>query len=218
MLPIRISIIEDSEIHAEWIRASFEDDENFKIVHCTHLARMGIEAARLIPPDVAIIDFQLKELTGLEVAKRLKARHEETKVFMITAHTEISIIERIFTDKNIDALAIKGSQYFDANLKSATKNVFTGGHYLDPSLFSILRAAGNNGISDLTSREFEIFIQSGAGKPDERIAADLCVELAYIRNTKSKIAKKINDTNLDNLLRKLIENLNPATMEGCEID
>lgn len=207
--PIKISVIEDSEIHAEWIKASLEDDEAFEIVHCTHLAKKGMESIKLISPDIVIVDFQLEDLTGLEVAKRLKAYNEQIKIFMITAHTEISIIERILGDKNIDAFAIKGSQYFDITLKLAIKTTVAGGCYLDPSLLSILRESGKiNGVSDMTKREFEIFIQSSTGKPDARIAADLCVELSNIKNLKSRIAKKIRDTNVDNLLGKLIENAN----------
>ena len=129
---------------------------------------------------------------------------------------QISIIERIFEDRILTPC----HQGFPilTNL-SAIKKCFCEGHYLDPSLLNILRASGKaNGVSDLTKREFEIFIQSSTGKPDDRIAADLCVELAYIKNTKSKIAKKISDANLDNLLQKLMENLNPVIMQGNEID
>ncbi|MEO8402296.1 MAG: hypothetical protein ABI597_10990 [Gammaproteobacteria bacterium] len=96
------------------------------------------------------------------------------------------------------------------NLLSAIKIVATGGVYLEPSLLEKLRETSrSNGISYLTSREFEVFIQSCSGKTDKKIAADLYVELPYIKNIKSKIAKKIKNTNVDTLLNKLIENSNP---------
>jgi DNA-binding NarL/FixJ family response regulator len=63
-----------------------------------------------------------------------------------------------------------------------------------------------NGLNQLTPREFEVFIQSSSGKDDEKIAKDLCVEIAHIKNLKSRIYKKIKNDNLDNLITKLIKN------------
>ena len=107
-------------------------------------------------------------------------------------------------------MAIKGSRYFQDNLISAIKNIAAGGVYLEPSILNKLRESDkNNNINELTRREFEVFIQSSAGKPDNKIANDLCVELAHVKNIKSKIAKKLKNTYMDSLLYKLVENVHP---------
>jgi len=208
---IKISIIEDSEIHREWLKTTLQIERQFDIVSVDRLAKQGIVAIKAHNSDLVLLDFQLEDLTGLEAAKRISAYNDKVKLFMITAHTETTILERIISDKNIKGLAIKGSSYFALNLKSAIKNVAIGGVYLEPSLLEKLRDSSRaNGISNLTRREFEVFIQSNAGKRDERIAEDLNVELAYIKNIKSKIAKKIKHFNVgSSLLNKLIENANP---------
>lgn len=73
-----------------------------------------------------------------------------------------------------------------------------------------LRESRNlSGLNELTSREFEIFIQSHSGKPDEKIAGDLCVEISHVKNLKSRIAKKVKDNKIDNLILKLINNSHP---------
>ena len=155
------------------------------------LGRKGIESVKLHQPHVVILDFQLEDMTGLEVAKRIKMQNDAIKIFMLTAHTEISILERIMSDKNIDAIAIKGSYYLEENLLLAINYVVQDGTYLDPSLLKILRESKKlPGLTSLTKREFEIFIQVNTGKSDARIAEDLCVELSHIKNIKSKIAKK----------------------------
>jgi DNA-binding NarL/FixJ family response regulator len=207
---IKISIIEDSEIHREWLKAELDSNSDFEVVSIDCLGRKGIESIRLYTPDLAILDFQLEDMTGLEVSKRLKAYNENIKIFVLTAHTEISIIERIINDKNIDAIAIKGSPYLEVNLMSAIKQIMQGGGYLDPILLKKLRESKNlNGLSELTKREFEIFIQSNIGKADCKIAEDLCVELSHIKNIKSKITKKIKNVDIGGLLSKLVENANP---------
>lgn len=204
---IRLNIIEDSEIHREWLKIELSFDESIQIASVDSLGKQGIESAKRNKPDIVLIDFQLKDMTGFEVLKRIKAYDNAVKIFMITAHTESSIIERMCHDKNIDALTIKGSRYFEENFLMAIRDVVNGGAYLDPSLLKKLRESKkSNGLTTLTKREFEIFVQANIGKSDLEIANDLCIEIAYVRNIKSKIAKKIKDDDIDNILLKLIKN------------
>ena len=126
---------------------------------------------------------------------------------MLTAHVDPSIIGRIISDKNIDALAIKGSHYFEMNFITAIEYVLNGGTYLEPSLLDKIRQSKLQvGLCGLTSREFEIFIQINMGKSDQNIAADLNVELAHVRNMKSRMLKKVKNDNFDGLPAKLIKN------------
>lgn len=207
---IRISIIEDSEIHREWLKAELADHAHFQILSVDSCGKRGIESVKNYSPDLVLLDFQMQDMTGLEVSKRLKAHNKNIKVFILTAHVEISIIERFIQDKDINGIAIKGSHYFQENLLMAINYVAKGGTYLDPSLLEKLRQSKNlSGLSKLTRREFEIFIQLSTGKKDERIAEDLSVEPAHIKNTKSKIMKKIKNDNIDCILSKLLENANP---------
>lgn len=207
MNKIKISIIEDSEIHTAWLATEIMDDNSLEIVSTDMSGRKGIESVKFHKPDLVILDFQLEDMTGLEVAKRIKMQNETTKIFMLTAHTEISILERIISDKNIDAIAIKGSYYLEENLLIAIKYIAHDGTYLDPSLLKKLRESKNiSGLNTLTKREFEIFIQMNTGKPDTRIADDLCVELSHVKNIKSKIAKKTQGQDIASLLSNLMAN------------
>ena len=116
---LKISIIEDSPIHSEWLKAELDNNAEFDIVSVDRYAKSGIQSIKQYHPDIVLLDFQLEDMTGLEVAKRVNAHDENIKIFMITAHTEITIIERLISDKCIKGLAIKGSQYFADNLKSS---------------------------------------------------------------------------------------------------
>lgn len=206
----KISIIEDSKIHKEWLIVELSALGNINIMSAESLGRDGIKGVKLYNPDMVLVDFQLEDMTGLEASKRIKAYNNNIKVFALTAHTEISIIERIINDKNIDAVAIKGSRYFELNFLLAVISVLEGGTYLDPSLLINLRAFGNSrGLNQLTKREFEIFVQYSSGKTEIKIANDLCVELAHVRNLKSRISKKLKNYNVDNLITKLERNSHP---------
>jgi len=212
--PALVSIIEDSAIHREWLKAQIEECNLLEIISVDQTGKSGIESIKRINPQIVLLDFQLADMTGLEVAKRIKAYNEDVKIFMLTAHAEAFIISRIIGDKNIDALAIKGSHYFELNFMAAIKYVLSGGTYLEPSVLDKIRQAKHQiGLSELTKREFELFIQINIGKSDQKIADDLCVELAHVRNMKSRILKKVKDDDLDGLLAKLIDNASVDAVE-----
>lgn len=212
MNKIKVGIIEDSEVHVAWIAMELMDEQGFEVVSQDALGRKGIASVKLHQPDIVILDFQLHDMTGLEVAKWIKTQDQNIKIFMLTAHTEISILERIISDKNIDAIAIKGSYYLEENFLLAMKHIAEGGTYLDPSLLKKLRDSKNmSGLNMLTRREFEIFIQVNTGKSDVQIANDLCVELSHVKNLKSKISKKTQGQDIADLLSNLMENANTLT-------
>jgi DNA-binding NarL/FixJ family response regulator len=134
-----ISIIEDSQIHSEWLTEKLKETDNLSILSIDKLGRNGIESVKRLQPSLLLLDFQLPDITGLEVAKRIKAYNFDIKIFATTAHAESSIIIRMIEDKNIDAIGIKGSHYFEENLSFIITNVMDGETFLDPSLLLKLR-------------------------------------------------------------------------------
>jgi DNA-binding NarL/FixJ family response regulator len=216
---INISIIEDSEIHREWLKTELIEMDKFNIISVDQLGRKGIESVKQYKPDLVILDFQLQDITGLEVSKRIKSQNNNIKIFVLTAHAEMSIIERLIDDKNINAIAIKGSHYFEKNFLAAILHVIEGGAYLDPSLLKKIRESRKSvGLSNLTNREFEIFIQINLGKTDNCIAKDLSVEPAHVKNMKSRISKKMKNENNQSLLLRLANNCDPDPIISLDIN
>jgi two-component system, NarL family, nitrate/nitrite response regulator NarL len=61
-------------------------------------ASSGAEAVRLVrtlAPDVALVDVQLADEDGLEVTRRLVADARETRVILISTHSENELAELI---------------------------------------------------------------------------------------------------------------------------
>ena len=61
-------------------------------------ATSGAEAARLVhtlTPDVALVDVQLGDEDGLEVTRRLAAEARETRIILISTHSENELAELI---------------------------------------------------------------------------------------------------------------------------
>lgn len=119
----KISLIEDSKLYGEWLLAELLDHPAINIVSVDRLGRRGIDSVKFHKPNLVILDFQLEDITGLEVARRIKSYDQKIKIFIITSHIEICIVERLISDTNIDAIAIKGSPFFEENLLTAIRRL-----------------------------------------------------------------------------------------------
>lgn len=51
----------------------------------------GLEAARRLPPDVAIVDYQLPGINGLEVIRELHRHHEQVRTVMVSGHANVAV-------------------------------------------------------------------------------------------------------------------------------
>lgn len=203
-----VCIVEDSEIHSTWFYVQLMESGKFLILSEDKLGRAGIESVKKHQPDIVLLDFQLPDITGIEVSKRIKSHFSDIKILAITAHTEKSIVEKVIQDKNVDGVAIKGSPYFQNAFIKIIEGVIAGQSYIDPSLLKTLRLPKDKDLlSQLTKREFEVFIQMSSGKTDEEIAKDLSVDVLHIKNMRSKILKKIDSKSTKDIAQKISGNV-----------
>lgn len=93
---ITISVIEDSDIHRILFCEKLSDSKKFTVVSQDKLGRAGVESVKKYQPNIVLLDFQLPDITGIEVSKRIKSHFNNIKILAVTAHTEKSIIEKFF--------------------------------------------------------------------------------------------------------------------------
>ena len=208
MKKVKLGIVEDCVLHIECIKETLKSREDFTVVSIENSAKCAIHSYAQTHPEILLIDYQLPDITGLEVSKRIASYKEETKIIMLTSHVEESIIKKIILCHHVDGILIKGSNYFEGNLLLAIDAVRDGGMFMDPSILEILRSKVKvKKINDLTNREFEVLIQIMAGKSDKMIADSLYVSIHHIRNIKSMIWKKLQGANLDEFKNNVVNNI-----------
>jgi two-component system, NtrC family, response regulator AtoC len=84
-----ILIVEDEFALAKNIARYFEKFHHS--VEVAHDGQSGIDAAKRAMPDLAIVDYQLPGLNGLEVIRALRANDEQIKIVMVTGHASIPL-------------------------------------------------------------------------------------------------------------------------------
>jgi DNA-binding response OmpR family regulator len=115
----RILIVEDEVKLARFIELELLS-EGYEIT-VAHDGMSGLALLRESPPDLAILDWMLPGLSGLEICRRLRATGNSLPVILLTAKDEIS--DRVAgLDGGADDYVVKLSATYALKLKELGKN------------------------------------------------------------------------------------------------
>ena len=83
---VRILIVDDNPAVRHYLRALLEQQATWQV--CDE-ARTGAEAIQRVkknPPDMILLDFQMPDLNGLDVARQISGLFPEIPILMVTIH------------------------------------------------------------------------------------------------------------------------------------
>jgi len=87
-MPLTILLVDDDEFFRGAERRLLESEEAFEIIGEAGDASEAIRIARVLHPDVVLMDIGMPDLNGLEATRQIKAAEPETKVVMVTVYDE----------------------------------------------------------------------------------------------------------------------------------
>lgn len=90
---IQTVIIEDDEKIAEIQRIFTEKIEGFVVTGIAHSIREGEEMLEVLKPDLVLLDIFFPDGNGLELLWRIRKKHRETDIVLITAAKERDIFQ-----------------------------------------------------------------------------------------------------------------------------
>ena len=82
----RILIVDDNPSVRRYLRAILEQQASWKV--CGE-ARTGAEALHQVleaPPDLILLDYQMPDLNGIDVARQIAAMFPKIPILMVTLH------------------------------------------------------------------------------------------------------------------------------------
>ena len=90
---IRILIVDDNSAIRRYLRAILEQQETWRV--CGE-ARNGGEALHQVlesPPDLIVLDYQMPDLNGVDVAKQISTMFPSIPILMVTLHLSRQLAE-----------------------------------------------------------------------------------------------------------------------------
>lgn len=82
---INLLLAEDHGLVRAALKALIESEEGFKVIAEAEDGIVCLEQVRAKSPDVVVLDLAMPKLNGLNTISQLKRRHQDTKIFVLTA-------------------------------------------------------------------------------------------------------------------------------------
>ena len=90
-----VMIVDDHDAVRRGVRGVVESALCYQVVGEAANGREALELAREKQPDIAIIDFSLPELNGLDLAHGLKKVAPRTEILLFTMHDREELITQV---------------------------------------------------------------------------------------------------------------------------
>lgn len=193
--PIRILITDDHAVVRKGLVMVLRQESDFEVVGEAENGRVGLERARELNPDVALVDLVMPEMDGQEMALTLRRLNPNIKVMMLTG-TEVD--DRVYdlVAAGIEGYVLKNIE--PGELVRAIRAVAHGEAYLHPDVMRKvlvqLQPQQAPAVS-LTPRELEILGWMSTPNTYRQIAAQLNVSEETVRSHAKNILEKLRQPN-----------------------
>ncbi len=160
-------------------------------------ASNALSAIGKLKPDLVIADISLKDSSGLELMRNIKAQYSGIPVLVVSAHDESVYAEVAF---RAGALGYLMKQEALDKVLTAIRRVLSGNIYVSDALASRMlqqQICGKTDIHDspvksLSDRELEVFQLIGQWKKTSEIAQELHLSIKTIEYYREQIKRKLN--------------------------
>jgi DNA-binding NarL/FixJ family response regulator len=202
----RILLVDDHPMMREGLAQLIGGQPDLAVAAGVEDAAGALRAMAAAPVDLAIVDISLREGSGLELIKDLKARWPALPVLVLSMHDETLYAERAIR-AGAQGYVMK-SESGEAIL-DAIRRVLAGRIHLSETMSTRLlgqlsgrKAAGPaSPVESLSDRELEVFTLLGQGRTTRQIAQTLHVSIKTVEAHRANIKHKLGLSTAPELIR-----------------
>jgi DNA-binding NarL/FixJ family response regulator len=203
----RILIADDHEIVRQGVKAILSKRERWEIVGEAADGRDAVEQARLTEPEIAILDYALPFINGVEVARQIRLHSPKTEVLMFTQHDNEALLRNILEagvrgyllKSDATLYLIQAVEALEHHQPFFTKTV-------SDMLVSSYLAKSDASPSVLTSRETAVVKLIAEGHSNKETAAILGLSEKTVESHRSASMRKLDAKSTAALVRYAIRN------------
>jgi DNA-binding NarL/FixJ family response regulator len=209
---ISILIADDHALIRRGLIQILERDEKF----CIQEANNGTQALNIIrdnPPHICILDIEMPNLTGFQIAEKVKREGIDTDIVFLTMHKDESLFNNAM-DIGVKGFLLKENTVHE--IEKCVETVLNGKSYISPAISDFLlqrnnqlasTASDKDGLSRLTDAEMNILKLVADLKTNQEIADELSISTKTVQNHRYNICKKLDISGSHALLKFAVERL-----------
>ncbi|MGF1767688.1 response regulator transcription factor [Enterovibrio makurazakiensis] len=205
---IRVLLVDDHRVVIEGFIARLESEPGIAVVGTANNGVEALEQAKLLDPDVVLMDITMPILNGLEATALFKQEHPNTKILMLTMHDNREYI--------LEVMQCGASGYILKDVSAeemvkAIETVHSGASYFCQSASKALFNAPEESPvktttkSVLSRREITVLLLVTEGKSSKHIAQELDISVRTVETHRQNIKHKLDITSTAEMITYAVQ-------------
>jgi DNA-binding NarL/FixJ family response regulator len=206
---INILIVDDHPLFRQGIRFSLQEEHDVKVAGDVSSGADALEFIDVTPPDVMLVDLNLRGSDGLELTRKVRKTYPGLGVIVLSQHESD---EQAFNALRAGAAAYYSKDIHPSQLAQAIRRVARGEYVINDVMFDEPKVAQriltqfrdlNRDVvteaevdfslfSPLSEREIEVLEKIAAGSSNKEIADALGISTQTVKNHISSILRKLS--------------------------
>lgn len=197
---IKLLIVDDHPMVLEGLRAMLQQIPFVELVATANNAYEAIEHIEKLQPQMVLTDINMPEISGIELAKKIKANFPEIKIIGMSTFNERSYITQMI-QSGADGYLVKNAG--KEEIEKCLLSVDEGKMYL--SVDVNLNPTERKELSEipvLSSREKEVLLLIAEGFTNQQIAEKIFVSPYTVDSHRKSLMTKLGANNTAVLIKQ----------------
>ncbi|MBK6406634.1 MAG: response regulator transcription factor [Holophagales bacterium] len=191
-----ILLVDDHRIVREGLRTLLGQQPDLEVVGEAADGRDAVTQARLLRPDVIVMDIAMPELNGVEATRLILAELPQVRVVALSMYADRRFVAEILRAGALGYVLKDGA--FE-ELALAIRTITEGKTYLSPSIAGLVveelmqrsSAPGSPSLGGLTPRERQVLKLLADGMRPREIALELSISVKTVEVHKQNLMNKL---------------------------
>jgi DNA-binding NarL/FixJ family response regulator len=196
---ITVVLADDHMIVREGFRRLLEVEADLVVIGEAETGRQAVQLAAKLRPAVVVMDIAMPLLNGLEATRQIRKAVPETKVLILSAHSDDAYVEQAI-ESGASGFLLKQSPAHV--LPRAIRDVQKGKTVFNASIARRLHHRGRKSldrggqlkkeVARLSSREVEVLQLIAEGQPNKQAAVELGISIKTVEKHRQNLMSKLN--------------------------
>ena len=192
----RVLIVDDHAVVRAGFRQLLETTDDLEATGEAGTAAAALSQAATGNYDVVLLDISLPDAGVLETVSALRRKHPDLPILVVSMHAEEQYAVNLLR-AGVSGFFPKAGEAKD--MLQAIRTIAAGKKYISSTLAQALAMEASGGTPEpvhrqLSTREFQIFVQLAAGKTVTDIGDELCLSVKTVSTYRTRILEKMNLT------------------------